>query len=367
MPTELEELVEFLYHGNTQIRQIAAENLVPYSKTQPSVFKANQLTPVKDLKLLVKDYAPIARHVLEILINLSTESDVLASLAGDSSLLESVLFRITNPKEVNADLFAMLLANLAKSDLLSRLLTLERKPVSSLSESPIALTQLLTLYAKGANKSYNPEASFDYLAYLFADLAKFSSIATYLTGSSPPLINLLTPFTVHSSHPRRLGTASAIRNTFLSLPSPKTSLPPLIPSILPCLLYPLIGPDLPFSDAETELLPLELQYLGSEQKQETDPEIVGTILDILFLILARGGEEGRMAVKHRGTYAVLRELHLNFDNEEVRDKVDRVIQILMKEEAEVPAEAGKDSGGGMVTGEAQVEHEDEEEKMIQIF
>ena len=66
----------------------------------------------------------------------------------------------------------MLLANLAKSDLLSRLLTLERKPVSSLSESPIALTQLLTLYAKGANKSYNPEASFDYLAYLFADLAK---------------------------------------------------------------------------------------------------------------------------------------------------------------------------------------------------
>lgn len=72
MPTELEEeriplelssahandpqLVEFLHHGNTQIRQTAAEHLVSFSKTQPSIFKTAQSTPVKDLKLLVKDY-----------------------------------------------------------------------------------------------------------------------------------------------------------------------------------------------------------------------------------------------------------------------------------------------------------------------
>jgi len=72
------QLVEFLHHGNTQIRQIgtvpkiiqdvrallimgfyvvATENLVPYSETQPQIFKIGQLTPVKDLKVLVKDYA----------------------------------------------------------------------------------------------------------------------------------------------------------------------------------------------------------------------------------------------------------------------------------------------------------------------
>lgn len=70
------QLVEFLHHGNTQIRQIgmhngdflvldlglmvvstAAENLVGYSSSQPSIFKTGQLTPVKDLKLLVKDYS----------------------------------------------------------------------------------------------------------------------------------------------------------------------------------------------------------------------------------------------------------------------------------------------------------------------
>ena len=34
----------------------ACEHLVGYSVTQPAIFKANQLAPVKDLKLLVWDY-----------------------------------------------------------------------------------------------------------------------------------------------------------------------------------------------------------------------------------------------------------------------------------------------------------------------
>jgi hypothetical protein len=51
------QLVEFIHHGNTPIRQLAVENLIPYSLSQPSIFKKNQLLPVRDLKLLVRDYA----------------------------------------------------------------------------------------------------------------------------------------------------------------------------------------------------------------------------------------------------------------------------------------------------------------------
>lgn len=43
--------------ANSAVISIAAENLVPYSKNFPSIFKRDQLTPVKDLKLLIKDYA----------------------------------------------------------------------------------------------------------------------------------------------------------------------------------------------------------------------------------------------------------------------------------------------------------------------
>ncbi|KAL8762914.1 MAG: hypothetical protein Q9194_007459, partial [Teloschistes cf. exilis] len=96
MPTELEECVPSLPGPLlTSTSTIAVENLVPYSKTQPSIFKTAQLTPIKDLKLLVKDYPPIAKNVLTILINISTDPEILKSLAEDDALLESIFIRVT--------------------------------------------------------------------------------------------------------------------------------------------------------------------------------------------------------------------------------------------------------------------------------
>ena len=66
----------------------------------------------------------------------------------------------------------MLLANMAKSDSLSRLLTLQRPSVPNLSSSKIAIDQLMDCFVKGATGTYNLKADYDYLAYLFADLAK---------------------------------------------------------------------------------------------------------------------------------------------------------------------------------------------------
>lgn len=56
MPTELEELVGFIANPSQQIRLIATENLVPYSTSEPALFKIDNLTPVKNLKLLVNDH-----------------------------------------------------------------------------------------------------------------------------------------------------------------------------------------------------------------------------------------------------------------------------------------------------------------------
>jgi hypothetical protein len=45
----------------------ASENLVGFSTAQPSLFKSGQLTPVKDLKLLVKDYSVCKADITELL------------------------------------------------------------------------------------------------------------------------------------------------------------------------------------------------------------------------------------------------------------------------------------------------------------
>lgn len=81
MPTELEEvklsltpkgheigpglisypqLVGFIAHPNPTIRKAATENLVPYSTEQPSIFKKDELLPVKHLKFLIRDH-PVSR------------------------------------------------------------------------------------------------------------------------------------------------------------------------------------------------------------------------------------------------------------------------------------------------------------------
>ncbi len=54
--TRTAKLLGFIANENPQIRLLAVEHLVPYSTTQPSIFKSNQLQPVKHLKFLVRDH-----------------------------------------------------------------------------------------------------------------------------------------------------------------------------------------------------------------------------------------------------------------------------------------------------------------------
>lgn len=46
----------FIAHPNPQIRQVAVENLVPYSTAEPAIFKTEDLKPVKNLTILIKDH-----------------------------------------------------------------------------------------------------------------------------------------------------------------------------------------------------------------------------------------------------------------------------------------------------------------------
>jgi hypothetical protein len=48
--------VGFIASPNPQIRKLAIENLVPYSTAEPSIFKTEDLTPVKNLKILIRDH-----------------------------------------------------------------------------------------------------------------------------------------------------------------------------------------------------------------------------------------------------------------------------------------------------------------------
>lgn len=80
-----------------------------------------------------------------------------------------------NQKEPNANDIAMLLANLAKSKKISKLLKLKRSIPKTLSASAFAIDQIMDCFVKGAGGAYNKDADYDYLSYFFADLATVMS------------------------------------------------------------------------------------------------------------------------------------------------------------------------------------------------
>ncbi|KAI9841085.1 MAG: hypothetical protein M1837_000989 [Sclerophora amabilis] len=349
MPTELEELVDFLHHGNTQIRQIAIENLVGYSTSQPSIFNAGQFTPVKDLKLLIRDYPPISNNALTILINLSDDREVLQSLATDDEFLESLLLRMSNPKEPNANLIAMLIANLAKSDDLKRIFSISRDVPNSLSSSKNAMDQLMDCFVKGAEGRYNEAADYDYLAYFFADIAKHPEGRSYFTSireydSVIPITKLIV-FTEHKSNVRRKGVASTIKNTTFAIPSHPLLLSESEVDLLPYIVLPLMGAE-DYSEEDSAHLPSSLQLLAADKTRDSDSAILITHLETLLLLTTTRAGRDHLREQVR-VYPIVRELHLAIEDEDVREACDRLVQVLLRDEEDDGAGAVRDEGEGV--------------------
>lgn len=313
------------------------ENLVGYSTAQPSVFKRNQLQPINDLKLLTKDYAPIAKNVLTILINLSEDAEVRKSLVEDDAFLNSLTKRLINPKESNADEQCMLLANLAKSESIKKILTSKRDVPKGLSASPIVIDQLLDCFVKGAEGRYNKDANYDYLSYLFADLAKHECgrqhfITAQKEDENIVPITKLIVFTEHKSTIRRRGVANTIKNTSFEISAHQRLLADQSNGgvgLLPYILLPLMGSE-EYSEEDMEGMLDEVQLLDPDKEREKQPDIICTHLETLLLLTTTA--EGRRRLREVKVYPIIRELHLHVDDENVRDGCDRLVQVLLRGE-----------------------------------
>ncbi len=114
----------------------------------------------------------------------------------------------------------MLLANMVKSDDIKRILTLTRDVPKPLTTSNVAIDELMDCFVKGAQGSYNPKADFDYLAYLFADIAKVCPVSVSVSVSKPPCRS--------SSHNPATNTMVTPRSS----PKAKPTSPPRPPTTL---------------------------------------------------------------------------------------------------------------------------------------
>lgn len=237
----------------------------------------------------------------------------------------------------------MLLSNLAKSDHLARLITLQRPlPDKTISTSPYALDQLFDCFVKGADGSLNQKANYDYLAYLLADMSRhqsgrdhFLSIREY-DGVVP--ISKLSVFTEHASHVRREGVASTIKNAafevdkhnlFLHDEGGSDSENSGGANLLPYILLPIAGSE-EYSDDETAKMLPDLQLLPPDKTRENDAKILATHIETLLLLTTT--RSGRERLRDVQVYALIRECHANVQDDDVKEVCDRLVQVLMRDE-----------------------------------
>ncbi|PKS09024.1 hypothetical protein jhhlp_003637 [Lomentospora prolificans] len=336
---ELQELVDFIAHPNPQVRLGAIEGAVPYSLSHPAIFKVDDLRHIRNLKVLVRDHPRIAKSALTILVNLTGDQDVLKAVATDDEFLGLVLSKIVNASETNADLMAMLLANLSKWDGMKGILQKKQKPPEALKSNDLIMNQLLDLFVKGMDGTYNKDANFDYLAYVFADLAKHTEVQKHFIERQDydeeiPLTKIKV-FTEHKSHTRRKGVASTIKNVAFEISSHPSFLDEDDMNILPYLLLPIAGSEEFDEDDMLDMLP-DLQLLPPDKERDSDPEIILTHVETLtILTTTRAGRDLMRQVK---VYPLIRETHLHVDHDGVKEACERLVNVLMRDEAEVEVE-----------------------------
>ena len=255
---------------------------------------------------------------------------------------------LQNPAEPHANLLAMLLANLTKHDSLAALITTSYPSPTDLSpaDTTLGISLLLDLFVKGSSGTYNKDADFNYLSYVFADLAKHSAGRLYFLekqdyDSVIPLSKLVV-FTEHDSPIRRKGVASTIKNVAFEIDSHSDLLSETEINILPYLLLPIMGSEEYDEDEMMEFLP-DLQLLPEDKKRDSDPTIIQTHVETLMLMTTT--RLGRDVLRDVKVYPIVRETHLGVEDEGVREVCERLVQVLMRDEEDEGSEGRVNKGG----------------------
>lgn len=247
----------------------------------------------------------------------------------------------------------MLLANMTKWDGLKDIVNRKQDPPKALKSHELVLNQLLDLFVKGADGTYNKKADFDYLAYVFADLSKHPEIRKFFLTKQDyddvVPINKIKVFTEHKSDIRRKGVASTIKNTAFDVPAHPAFLDEDQINIMPYILLPITGNE-EYDEEETNGMLPDLQLLPPDKQRDPDNSIIQTHVETLTLLTTT--REGRDYMRRINVYPIIRETHLRVEDDGVREACERLVQVLMRDEAEPGAEG---------TGE-----EDDDEKVVEV-
>lgn len=332
--------MEFLHDERDPVRSVALEHLVGFSVgPQASVFHNDNFRPILDLKVLSMSIGrTTALHAFTILANLCSDLKVRDIIATDDEYLQFLVNSILDVNNRNADLVCILLANVAKHENAKKFFTFDKVQTASndVFKSPKAIDCLIDVFVKGADKSFNQSANFDYLSFFFADVSRFVEGRKYFVTEQKydgvvPISKLLVFTEMYDSKVRREGVASTIKNSLFEVEAHVNLLDEDGVNILPYLLLPIAtSEDANLDEEELFKLPDELQLLPDDKRREPIEEIICVHLESLLLLCST--KSAREYLRSKSVYPLIRELHKNSNNDKVQEICDRIVQMLMRDE-----------------------------------
>ncbi|BGP28547.1 Protein hgh1 [Rhodotorula toruloides] len=354
--SQLLELFQFLTDPQAPVRRIALATLLPY--TAPDAPERKLFlrdSHVEQIATMCADNELIAHDAISALINLSSMLEVAQRLHKLPGFVTGLVRLIVDERALLSDLACMLLSNMSKLDSVSRQILGLRVPVGTKpsagegetvaaaedDDEIAALDLLLEVFLRGEGKKYNPNANYDFLASVFANVSLLPQGRAFLLATpdrsvEPPLAKIIS-FTEHPSTIRRGGVASTIKNaafekaghTRLVARSNDGPAEEGCIDLLVQLLLPLCGNE-EFDIDVLDELPSELQLLPSDKTRESDPQIRTILVETLVLLATN--RSNREAMRKRGVYPVIKEAHLKETVPGVKEAMVRLVNLLMRDE-----------------------------------
>jgi hypothetical protein len=361
MPTELEELVEFLHSPQPAVVQIALDNLVGYSQgSHQQLFAYQNYEAIKDLKKLAQEKGKLlVTQSITILVNLCDDLTMRNLIVEDESFVKYLITQICNVNNTNADLMCILLTNIAKCDAINKVLDMKidvNEDSKKSMKSTCAMDCLMDCFVKGFDRSLNKFANYDYLSYFFADISRFTQGRSYFITEQEydhvvPLQKLLVFTEKYNDKIRREGVASTIKNSLFDTDSHVQLVTDENINILPYILLPIAGPE-EIDEDEMFDLPEELQLLPSDKQRDPVNAIICTHLESLLLLCTT--KDLREILREKSVYTIIKQLHSAVDDEDVADLCDRLVQMLKRDEAP----EGED--------DVDMESDEEDDKIVEV-
>ncbi|CAH1801591.1 unnamed protein product, partial [Owenia fusiformis] len=278
------------------------------------------------IELVTDTQSAIAKDALFALVNLTQDENTVVKLLRleKVDLTMTCLEYILDKTSPHADIACSLLANITRFEKGAQIVA----DLIMAKQDVIGLDKLVSAMCL---KDYNPSNRLHYIAAVLSNLTQIPSTRQFIMDKDRCVIQRLLPFTEFTeSTIRRHGIIGTLRNCCFDTEYHEWLLSEKV-DILPRLLLPLAGPE-EFDDEDNGKLPEDLQYLEPTKEREPDPEIRKMLIEAINQLCAT--KPGRLYVKEKNAYVIMRELHKWEKDKSVMFALENLVDILIGDEPE---------------------------------